>query len=148
MKRAMRGATVRKRAKFALAGCAMAVLAALPAPAAPSGVAGPTQVDVKLVIATDISLSIDDEEAQIQRQGIADLFLDPEVVRAIQSGPLGVIAVSMLDWAGYGENKVILDWTLVNDKPAPQPCRRKSAESDAYRAGAPRSATPSNVPSP
>jgi hypothetical protein len=112
----MRGATVRKRVKFALAGFAMAVLAALPAPAAPSGVAGPTQVDVKLVIASDVSLSIDDEEAQIERQGIADLFLDPEVVRAIQSGPLGVIAVSMLDWAGYGENKVVLDWTLVNDK--------------------------------
>src|SRR4051812_22701340 len=92
-----------------------ALLAILPAPAAPSA-AGPTQVDVKLVIATDISLSIDDEEAQIQRQGIADLFLDPEVVRAIQSGPLGVIAVSMLDWGGYGENKVVLDWTLVNDK--------------------------------
>ena len=116
MKRAMRGATVRQRAKFALAACAMALLAALSAPAAPSGAAGPTQVDIKLVIASDVSLSIDDEEAQIERQGIADLFLDPEVVRAIQSGPLGVIAVSMLDWAGYGENKVVLDWMLVRDK--------------------------------
>jgi hypothetical protein len=110
--------TIRNRAKFVLAGCAMVVLAALPAPAAPveHAAVGSTQVDVKLVIATDISLSIDDVEAQIQRQGIADLFLDPEVIRAIQSGPLGVIAVSMLDWAGYGENKVVLDWTLVNDK--------------------------------
>ena len=114
----MRGVPVRKRVKFALAACALAVLAALPAPAAPAvhAAVGPTQVDVKLVIASDVSLSIDDEEAQIQRQGIADLFLDPEVIKAIQSGPLGVIAVSMLDWAGYGENKVILDWTLVNDK--------------------------------
>jgi len=116
MERAVRGATVRKRAKFVLACWAMALLAALPAPAAPSGIAGPTQVDVKLVIASDVSLSIDDEEAQLQRQGIADLFLDPDVVKAIQSGPLGVIAVSMLDWAGYGENKVVLDWTLVSDK--------------------------------
>ena len=116
MNGARRGATIRRRAKFALAGCALAVLAVLPAPAAPSLVAGPTQVDVKLVIATDVSLSIDDFEAQIQRQGIADLFLDPEVIRAIQSGPLGVIAVAMLDWAGYGENKVVLDWTLVNDR--------------------------------
>jgi hypothetical protein len=118
MNKASRGVTIRNRAKFVLAGCAMVVLAALPAPAAPveHAAVGSTQVDVKLVIATDISLSIDDVEAQIQRQGIADLFLDPEVIRAIQSGPLGVIAVSMLDWAGYGENKVVLDWTLVNDK--------------------------------
>ena len=112
------GTAVRNRAKLALAACVVAAVAALPAPAAPAehAAVGPTQVDVKLVIATDISLSIDDEEAQIQRQGIADLFLDPEVIKAIQSGPLGVIAVSMLDWAGYGENKVVLDWTLVNDK--------------------------------
>ena len=115
MNGANRGATVRKRARFALAGCAMAALIALPAPAARSA-AGPTQVDVKLVIASDVSLSIDDQEAALQRQGIADLFLDPEVIKAIQSGPLGVVAVSMLDWAGYGENKVVLDWTLVSDK--------------------------------
>ena len=62
-----------------------------------------------------MSRSIDEEEARLQRQGIADLFLDPEVVKAIQSGPLGVIAVSMLDWSGYRNQRVVLDWTIVND---------------------------------
>ncbi len=100
--------------KFALLGGAMAVLATLPAPAAP---AGTTQVDIKLVIATDVSRSIDDEEAQLQRQGIADVFSDPEVVKAIQSGPLGVIAVTMLDWTGYRDDRVMIPWTIVKDKP-------------------------------
>jgi hypothetical protein len=107
-----RGKVFRRRMRFALLGGAMSALAVLPAPAAP---AGPTQVDMKLVIATDVSRSIDDEEAQLQRQGIAELFLDPDVIKAIQSGPLGVIAVSMLDWAGYRDQRVVVDWTIVND---------------------------------
>ena len=102
----------RNRMRLALLGGMLSALAALPAPAAP---AGATQVDVKLVIASDMSRSIDQDEARLERQGLADLFLDPEVVKAIQSGPLGVIAVSMLDWSGYRNQKVVLDWTIVND---------------------------------
>jgi hypothetical protein len=107
-----RGATFRRRVRLLLLAGALGALSTVSAPAAP---AGPTQVDVKLVIATDVSHSIDQEEAQLQRQGIADLFLDPEVVKAIQSGPLGAIAVAMLDWAGYREDYLALDWTIVND---------------------------------
>jgi len=108
-----RGSTFRRRIRLLLLAGALGVLSTVSAPAAP---AGPTQVDVKLVIATDVSHSIDQEEAQIQREGIADLFLDPEVVKAIQSGPLGAIAVAMLDWAGHREDYLALDWTIVNDK--------------------------------
>jgi hypothetical protein len=108
-----RGSTFRRRIRLLLLAGALGVLSTVSAPAAP---AGPTQVDVKLVIATDVSHSIDQEEAQIQREGIADLFLDPEVVKAIQSGPLGAIAVAMLDWAGHREDYLALNWTIVNDK--------------------------------
>jgi hypothetical protein len=103
----------RNRIKPVLLAGAMAALAVLPAPAAP---AGPIQVDLKLVIATDVSLSITDEEAQLQREGTAEVFLDPEVVRAIQSGALGSIAVAMLDWSTPNYDRVVLDWTFVNDK--------------------------------
>jgi hypothetical protein len=113
MRAETRGALVRGRIKLALFAGLLSVLATHPAPAAP---AGTIEVDVKLVIATDTSHSIDQDEAQLQRQGIADLFLDPDVVKAIQSGPLGVIAVTMLDWSGYHKDRVVLDWTLVNDK--------------------------------
>ena len=74
------------------------LLAAAPflAGAAPGG---PVEVDVKLVIATDVSLSMTDEEASLQRQGTAEVFLDSEVVKAIQSGRVGRIAVALLDWS-------------------------------------------------
>jgi uncharacterized protein DUF1194 len=107
------GSMLRRQMKWALIGGALCALAVLPAPAQP---ASPVEVDIKLVIATDNSHSITNEEEQLQRQGIADLFLDPEVLKAIQSGPLGRIAVAMLDWAGYREDKIVLDWTVVKDK--------------------------------
>src|ERR1700704_5436008 len=90
-----RGKLFRGRMKLILLGSALLALATLPAPAQP---AGPIKVDLKLVIATDVSLSINDEEAQLQREGIAEVFLDPDVVKAIKSGALGRIAVAMLDW--------------------------------------------------
>lgn len=107
------GGMVRGRMKWALLGGVLTTLATLPAPAAP---AGPVRVDVKLVIATDVSHSIDLEEAQLQRQGIADVFVDPDVIKAIESGPLGVIAVAMIDWSGYRNYGIVLDWTFVKDK--------------------------------
>ena len=100
----------RDRMKSAIAGGVLAALATLPAPAAPIGV---TEVDVKLVIATDVSKSISDTEAKLQRDGIADVFLEPEVVKAIQSGQLGRIAIAMVDWSS--DQHVMLDWTIVKD---------------------------------
>jgi hypothetical protein len=111
-----RAPTFRRRIRLALLAGALGALSTVSAPAAPAGVAGPIQVDVKLVIATDVSHSIDQDEARLQREGVADLFLDPEVVKAIQSGPLGSIAVAMIDWAGYREDYLQLDWTIVKDK--------------------------------
>ena len=85
----------------------------LPAESAPSGV---QQVDLKLVIATDVSRSINDEEATIQREGMAEAFNSPEVVKAIQSGALGRIAVAMLDWSSPEFNRVVLDWAIIDGK--------------------------------
>jgi len=102
-----------KRITLTLAGGLLSALAIVPAPAAPSG---PIEVDVKLVLATDVSKSISDEEAAIERAGTSDVFLDPEVVKAIQSGPRGRIAVAMLDWSTTRMDRVVLDWTIVSDK--------------------------------
>jgi hypothetical protein len=108
------GNLFRKRMSFALLGGALAALAAVPAPAAPAS--GANQVDLKLVIATDVSRSINNEEAQIQREGTAEAFLNPEIVKAIQSGALGRIAVAMIDWSSPQFDRVVLDWTIVRDK--------------------------------
>jgi hypothetical protein len=97
----------RKRITPAVLAGALIALAAPPASAV-------TEVDVKLVIATDTSNSINDTEAKLQREGTADVFLEPEVVKAIQSGPLGRIAVAMVDWSN--RQSVVLDWTIISDK--------------------------------
>jgi hypothetical protein len=74
------------------------------------------QVDLKLVIATDVSRSIDEEEGQLQREGTAEAFLNSEVVRAIQGGSLGRIAVAMLDFSSPEYDKVVIDWHIVHDR--------------------------------
>ena len=89
---------------------------ALPAESAPAPNSGVKQVDLKLVIATDVSRSINDEEADIQREGMAEAFNSPEVIKAIESGALGRIAVAMLDWSSPEFNRVVLDWTIIDGK--------------------------------
>jgi len=113
MRAQTRGNMFRGRMRLALLAGLLAALATLPAPAAPEG---PIKVDIKLVIATDVSLSINDEEEQLEREGIAEVFLDPDVVKAIKSGALGRIAVAMLDWSSPNYDRVVLDWTFVEDE--------------------------------
>jgi len=107
------GVMLRKRMKWVLVGGALTAIAALPLQAAP---AGATQVDLKLVIATDVSRSINNEEAVLQREGTAEAFLNPEVIKAIQSGALGRIAVAMIDFSSPEYDKIVIDWTIVKDK--------------------------------
>ena len=83
-----------------------------------SGGAAPSmqQVDLALVIVTDVSYSVDENEARFQRQGAVVAFRSPDVVKAIQAGSLGRIAVAYLDFASYSAEKIIANWHVVNDK--------------------------------
>jgi hypothetical protein len=83
---------------------------------ASSAAPAPQQVDLKLVLATDVSGSIDNDELRIEREGTASAFLDPEVIKAIQSGSLGRIAVAMLDFSSPEYDKVVIDWQIIHDK--------------------------------
>jgi len=73
-------------------------------------------VDLQLILAADVSRSIDNDEFKLQREGIASALQNPEVLRAIRSGPHGVIAVSFVEWSGTGEQNVVLGWSLVRDE--------------------------------
>ena len=70
----------------------------------------------KLILATDVSGSINDEELRLEREGTAEAFLDPQVIKAIQGGSLGKIAVAMLDFSSPDYDKVVIDWQIVHDK--------------------------------
>ena len=86
------------------------------APLASSAPATPQTVDLELVLATDNSQSIDRSEALLQRQGVAAAFKHPDVVRAIQSGTYGRIAVAYVDWSSLPYSRLTIDWRIVSDK--------------------------------
>lgn len=70
-------------------------------------------VDLELVLAVDISWSMDPEEQQLQREGYVAAFRDREVQRAIASGAHRRIAVTYMEWAGPHIQRVVIPWTLV-----------------------------------
>ncbi|MBP1182636.1 DUF1194 domain-containing protein [Methylobacterium sp. PvR107] len=70
-------------------------------------------VDVLLVLAVDVSLSISEDRYELERRGYAEAFRDPRVLRAIGEGPTGRIGVALFDWAGPGEQKIAVDWMVI-----------------------------------
>lgn len=91
-------------------------LAALLLSASSAPAAQQQQVDLKLVLATDVSGSIDNDELQLEREGTAGAFVDPDVIKAIQSGAFGRIAVTMIDFSSPQFDKVVIDWQIIHDK--------------------------------
>jgi hypothetical protein len=89
---------------------AVAVLAAWSCPAAH---ADEGEVDVLLVLAADVSRSVDEKKFKLQREGYAAAIVDPRVVRAMTGGPKGRIAVVFVEWASEWEQRVVIDWTII-----------------------------------
>lgn len=103
--------TSRRSVKAAWIGCSLLALSAMP-----SAYAAVENVDVKLVIATDVSRSIDYQEGVLQREGTAEAFESADVVKAIQSGALGRIAVAMIDFSSPQFDRVVLNWQIIQDQ--------------------------------
>src|SRR5947199_84622 len=82
---------------------------------APAVARAEVAVDLELVLAIDISRSIDDEEARLQREGYMAAFTNPRVIEAIVGGSLGAIAVSYVEWASYEYQRTVIPWTLIRD---------------------------------
>src|SRR5580704_18498619 len=84
------------------------VVAAILVPAAASAA---EDVDLLLVLAVDVSRSIDATKFQLQRDGYAAAVSDPHVLDAIRSGHSGRIGLSLVEWSGVGAQKVVVDWS-------------------------------------
>jgi uncharacterized protein DUF1194 len=83
--------------------------------AGPHGAAlAQTAVDLELVIAVDVSLSMDLDEQRLQREGYVAAFRDPEVHKAIAAGAHGRIVVTYMEWAGPPTQEVVIPWTLID----------------------------------
>jgi len=81
---------------------------------APAG-ARADEVDLALVLAVDVSGSVDDDEYRLQRQGYVDAFLHPAVLSAIRGTPRGRIAVTYIQWGGAGYQRIAVPWTVLSD---------------------------------
>ncbi len=73
------------------------------------------EVDLALVLVSDVSRSIDDAEFATQKDGYSAAFADAHVLAAIKGGPLGTIAVSYVEFAGQREVRTVVGWTIVRD---------------------------------
>jgi len=86
------------------------------------GVASPQAraetVDMLLVLAADVSRSIDDVEFNLQRKGYAQAMTDPRVLRAIVGGRHHAIAVTFIEWSGASDQNIVVDWIVVRDEEA------------------------------
>ena len=87
-----------------------AALAAFPAAAVAA-----EKVDLLLVLAADVSRSVDSGKFQLQRDGYATAISDPRVLEAISSGRNGRIGLSFIEWSGAGSQRVLIDWTRVGN---------------------------------
>ena len=72
-------------------------------------------VDLELVLAADISDSMDVREAALQRQGFVEAIRNPLVIATIQAGPLGRIAVTYVEWSGEHTQRTLVHWTELSD---------------------------------
>lgn len=93
-----------------------ACLAAMLTMAGPAEAKETRDVDLELVLAVDVSGSIDDEEARLQRDGFAAAITNPHILRVIRSGSLGRIAVMYVEWSGLDRHRIVADWTVIGDE--------------------------------
>jgi hypothetical protein len=94
---------------------AFALGVALAALLAVRGAKASAPVDVELVLAVDVSLSMAEDETRLQRNGYARALRDPAVLAAIRSGKLGRIAVSYVEWSSVTDQRIVVDWRIVSD---------------------------------
>jgi hypothetical protein len=73
-------------------------------------------VDIELVLAVDVSRSMDAREQQVQREGYIEAIRHPEVIAAIKSGLRGRIAVTYFEWAGPSSQQIVVPWTMIDDE--------------------------------
>jgi hypothetical protein len=72
------------------------------------------EVDLALVLAVDVSRSMDDDEQKLQRDGYVEAFRSSVVHEAIRKGVLGRIAVTYMEWSGVDQQIVVVPWSVLD----------------------------------
>jgi len=71
-------------------------------------------VDVELILAVDVSYSMDMDELAIQREGYAQAIVSKEFLQALKTGPNGKISVTYFEWAASSDQKIIIPWRVID----------------------------------
>ncbi|MEQ8587936.1 MAG: DUF1194 domain-containing protein [Thalassobaculaceae bacterium] len=82
---------------------------------APHRAAAVEPVDLELVLAVDSSASVDFSEFNLQLEGLALAFEDPDLADAIAAGPIGAIAVTLMEWSSAERQAVSIPWTVIRN---------------------------------
>jgi hypothetical protein len=98
------------RSLLPLALCALVLAPTLAATSARAA----DDVDLLLVLAVDVSRSIDQGKFLLQRDGYAAAISNRGVLEAIKSGPTQKIGLEFVEWSGYGAQKIVVDWTVID----------------------------------
>ncbi len=98
---------MRRRSLLAAAGAAAALR--------PTHGRADEPVDVALVLAVDVSRSVDEDEARLQREGYRSAMTDPQLIEAIRGGMTGGVAIAYVEWAGFEYQRLVLPWTRIGN---------------------------------
>jgi hypothetical protein len=98
-----------------VAALSVAILSAAAVVLTPAPAMAADEVDLLLVLAVDVSRSIDAAKFQLQREGYAAAIADPRVLEAISAGRTGRIGLNFMEWSGLAAQKVVVDWTTISD---------------------------------
>ncbi|MEI2386215.1 DUF1194 domain-containing protein [Breoghania sp. JC706] len=93
-----------------------------------------TEIDLALVLAVDISYSMDQDEQRVQRLGYISAITAPDVLNAIASGLTGKIAVAYVEWAGATSQFTLVDWHEISDRQSAEEFAAALAEAPMQRA--------------
>jgi hypothetical protein len=112
----------------------VALMVGLTAAAAQTPPNDANRVDLELVLAVDISYSMDEDELRLQREGYIAAIASKQVVDAIKQGVYGRIAVTYIEWAGVEQQSTLIDWQIIDGPDSAQAFADKLVESSPNRA--------------
>jgi Protein of unknown function (DUF1194) len=95
-------------------GDAASVAAPNPAPQVADSKGNVASVDIELILAVDVSYSMDMDELAVQREGYAQAIVSKEFLQALKSLPNGKIAITYFEWAASNDQKIIIPWRVID----------------------------------
>ncbi len=81
---------------------------------------GAIDVDIELVLAVDVSYSMDPDEQALQREGYAQAMVSKEFLQALREGMHGRIAATYVEWAGAADQRTLIPWRMIDGPAAAQ----------------------------